>query len=45
MKKILVLGAGLSTPSLINYLLKNSVESDWHVSVGDISEKVAAFKG
>ncbi len=44
MKKILVLGAGLSTPSLISYLLENSKKSGWHVSVGDISEEVAASR-
>jgi saccharopine dehydrogenase-like NADP-dependent oxidoreductase len=41
MKKILVLGAGLSTPSLINYLLRQAKESNWKVKVGDISEEVA----
>jgi len=44
MKKILVLGAGLSTPSLITYLLENSEKSEWQVSVGDISEEVAASR-
>ncbi len=42
MKKILVLGAGLSTPSLISYLLENSQEHNWQVLVGDISEEMAA---
>lgn len=42
MKKILVLGAGLSTPSLIKYLLQHSEASDWKVKVGDISEALAA---
>ncbi|MCD4679421.1 MAG: saccharopine dehydrogenase NADP-binding domain-containing protein, partial [Bacteroidales bacterium] len=36
MKRILVLGAGLSTPSLIKYLLEHAVEYDWQVTVGDI---------
>ncbi len=35
MKKILVLGAGLSTSSLIKYLLDNSDENNWIVRVGD----------
>ena len=35
MKKILVLGAGLSTSSLIKYLLENSEENKWIVRVGD----------
>ncbi len=35
MKKILVLGAGLSTSSLIKYLLDNSEENKWLVRVGD----------
>ncbi len=41
MKKILVLGAGLSTNSLIEYLLNNSVSNDWKVTVGDLSLEVA----
>jgi hypothetical protein len=42
MKNILVLGAGLSTPSLIKYLLNNSGEYCWKVRVGDISEETAS---
>ena len=41
MKKILVLGAGLSTPSLINYLLEHAEEHDWTVSLGDFNEEAA----
>ena len=37
MKKILVLGAGLSTSSLIKYLLDNSTENNWIIRVGDFS--------
>ena len=44
MKKVLILGAGLSTISLIKYLLKNAEENDWQVIVGDISEKAALGK-
>ena len=36
MKRILVLGAGLSTTSLIRYLLEQSVDHDWQVTLGDI---------
>ncbi|NRA11361.1 MAG: saccharopine dehydrogenase NADP-binding domain-containing protein [Crocinitomicaceae bacterium] len=35
MKNILVLGAGLSSSSLIRYLLENSVENDWKVCIVD----------
>ncbi len=44
MKKILVLGAGLSTISLINYLLDNAEEYDWQVTVADINEELARKK-
>lgn len=44
MKKILVLGAGLSTPSLINYLLEHAEEHNWQVHVGDYDEKAAASR-
>jgi len=37
MKKILLLGAGLSTSSLINYLLLNSTDNDWKITIGDAS--------
>jgi len=37
MKKILILGAGLSSSSLIKYLLDHSNECNWKVRVGDIS--------
>lgn len=36
MKTILVLGAGLSSNSLIKYFLDFSFEQDWHIRVGDI---------
>ncbi|MCB0804408.1 MAG: saccharopine dehydrogenase NADP-binding domain-containing protein [Bacteroidales bacterium] len=41
MKKILVLGAGLSTPSLINYLLQHAEEHNWQVKVGDYDVEIA----
>lgn len=44
MMKILVLGAGLSSSSLIKYLMDHSAELDWHVTVGDISKALAAKK-
>lgn len=44
MKKILILGAGLSTISLIDYLLKNAEENQWQITLGDIDEKLARKK-
>lgn len=44
MKKILILGAGLSTNSLIDYLLNNAAEFDWHITLADIDEEVAKQK-
>ena len=44
MKKILVLGAGLSTYSLIEYLLKHAEEFDWQIIVADINEQMAHDK-
>ncbi len=44
MKKILILGAGLSTNSLIENLLTNAVEHDWHVTVADIDLNTAEAK-
>lgn len=44
MQKILVLGAGLSSSSLIKYLLDHSEQYDWKVLVGDISEEQAKLK-
>ncbi len=41
MKRIFVIGAGLSSPTLIKYLLDNSIEYNWKVIVGDISEESA----
>ncbi len=37
MKNILVIGAGRSSSSLINYLLENSSKENWKVTVGDVS--------
>lgn len=44
MKRIAVIGAGLSASSLIDYLLKNSEEFDWHVTVADLSLETAERK-
>jgi len=44
MKKILVLGAGLSASSLIKYLLEHSEENQWAVVVGDQSKETAQRK-
>ena len=37
MKRILVLGAGRSAASLIQYLLHNAVKENWLVRVGDVN--------
>lgn len=37
MKRILLLGAGRSSASLIDYLLQNAVSHDWHLTIGDVS--------
>lgn len=49
MKNILVLGAGLSSSSLIRYLLKHSVEFEWEVRVTDqdldlVKQKIEGHK-
>ena len=40
-KTILVLGAGRSSASLIDYLLANATVHDWHIVVGDLAEEMA----
>ncbi len=44
MKKILVLGAGRSSASLIGYLLDHAAAGDWFVTVGDVSLQNASEK-
>ncbi|MEE4197515.1 MAG: saccharopine dehydrogenase C-terminal domain-containing protein [Bacteroidales bacterium] len=44
MKKILILGAGLSSSSLIKYLLDHSGEYGWKIRVGDMSAETARRK-
>ncbi|PLX12366.1 MAG: saccharopine dehydrogenase [Marinilabiliales bacterium] len=36
MKRVLVLGAGLSASSLIKYLLENSEKHDWKIAIADV---------
>lgn len=48
MKKVLVIGAGRSASSLINYLLSRSEAKQWEITVGDVSlelvqQKIAGF--
>lgn len=44
MKKILVIGAGKSSSSLIRYLLNESEENNWLVRVGDANEEAVKKK-
>ena len=49
MKKVLILGAGLSASSLIKYMLDHSDECGWTIKLGDISlelceQKIAGHK-
>ena len=44
MKRILVVGAGLSATSLIDYLLDKSNENNWQVTVGDYDYNLALQK-
>ncbi len=44
MKRILILGAGLSSSSLIKYLLDNAIENDWLVVVADQDLELAKLK-
>jgi saccharopine dehydrogenase-like NADP-dependent oxidoreductase len=44
MKRILLLGAGLSATSLIKYLLEQSDTHDWQVTLGDIDNNRARKK-
>ncbi|WP_296621939.1 saccharopine dehydrogenase C-terminal domain-containing protein [Marivirga sp.] len=45
MQNILLLGAGRSATSLINYLKKNAEQEEWHVKIGDFDIKLAEEKG
>lgn len=44
MKKILVIGAGRSSSNLIKYLLTNSEQFNWLVTVADTTEQAALLK-
>jgi len=44
MRKILLIGAGRSASSLIKYLLENSVEQNWYLTVADLSLELAQSK-
>lgn len=44
MKNILVIGAGRSSIYLIEYLLNNSTEHNWKITVGDVDEASAKLK-
>lgn len=44
MKKILVIGAGRSSSTLIKYLLDNAQAENWQITVCDMDEKLAAQK-
>lgn len=44
MKNILIIGAGLSSTSLIQYLLKHSEKNNWKIIVGDMSLETAQKK-
>ncbi len=44
MKKIFILGAGLSTTSLIDYLIERAEENNWHIGIGDFDEETAKRK-
>ncbi len=44
MKKILILGAGMSASTMIKYLLDHSVQYDWKITVADVSQETALRK-
>lgn len=44
MQNILLLGAGRSATSLINYLKKYAEEQEWHIKIGDFDLKLAEEK-
>ncbi len=44
MKKISILGAGLSATCLINYLIERAEKYDWEIHVGDFDETLAKKK-
>jgi saccharopine dehydrogenase-like NADP-dependent oxidoreductase len=41
MKKILIIGAGRSTHSLVQYLQKHASQEDWQITIGDLDKNLA----
>jgi saccharopine dehydrogenase-like NADP-dependent oxidoreductase len=41
MKNILVIGAGRSTHSLVEYLKKHAAQEDWHITIADLDVELA----
>ncbi len=44
MKKVLILGAGRSSTSLIQYLLEHAIENDWNITIGEKVTAIAKMK-
>ncbi|MFN0274905.1 MAG: saccharopine dehydrogenase C-terminal domain-containing protein [Chitinophagales bacterium] len=44
MKHVLILGAGKSSASLIQYMLKHAAENDWRIQVADVNTDAAKEK-
>lgn len=44
MRRILIIGAGRSATSLIEYLLQKSDKENLHITIGDLSKELAALK-
>ena len=44
MKNILIIGAGRSATSLIDYLMKYTSSIGWNITVGDVSEELVKSK-
>src|SRR5690554_332113 len=44
MKNILILGAGLSSSSLIRYLLQNAEKEQWHLKIVDQNKEAVERK-
>ncbi|MCP4443008.1 MAG: saccharopine dehydrogenase [Aureispira sp.] len=44
MKKVLIIGAGRSATSLIDYMLDQADKHDWHITVADMSLELAQEK-
>lgn len=44
MKRIILLGSGLSATNLIHYLLEHADQYDWHLAIGDINPDIPLRK-